>query len=180
MISVPLISCVSVIVNDRRGSDWHALAQSVKSFQTLKKLQVWVPLQPCLEPCVDESSVWLKHQRHFSSPGGGCFSQLILSNSPEGWRRAGGEGRKVYLALSWSGSGCCGWEQNELLVMLQLIKPPTLWNTIKERMSLRCMCFPLSNSHYLRATGVCTNPAPTQLFIHPLKKVKSTSHRRLN
>lgn len=92
MIWVPLISCVSVIVNDGRWSDWRALAQSVKSFQILKKFQVWVPLQPCLEPCVDESSVWLKHQRHFSSPGGGCFSQLILSNSPEGWRSGGGGG----------------------------------------------------------------------------------------
>lgn len=88
MISVPLISCVSVIVNDRRGPpDWHALAQSVKSFQTLKKFQVWVPLQPCLEPCADESSVWRKHQRHSISPGGRCFSPLFLSNSPEGWRR---------------------------------------------------------------------------------------------
>lgn len=106
--------------------------------------------------------------------------RMLLPAHPQQLSRRMGGGRKVYLALSWSGSGCCGWEQNELLVMLQLIKPPTLWNTIKERMSLRCMCFPLSNSHYLRATGVCTNPAPTQLFIQPLKKVKSTSHRRLN
>lgn len=103
-------------------------------------------------------------------------SSATLQKDGEGGKKR----RKVYLALSWSGSCCCGWAQNELLVMLQLIKPQTLWNTIKEKMSLWCMCFPLSDSHYLRTTGVCTNPAPTQLFIHPLKKVKSTSHRRLN
>lgn len=50
-----------------------------KPSKTSKKYRPWDSAQPCLEPCVDESSVRLKLQRHVSSLSRGCSFSLIFT-----------------------------------------------------------------------------------------------------
>lgn len=139
--------------NDRRGLiEWHYMAQSVKSFTASRKCQPWDLPSPCREPCVDESSVWLKLQRHFSSLSGGCSFSLIcslLNASPEG--HFDGLRVKEEEKFTWHFLGAAftvdrgkvvGFHLlNTLIPKLSPKKPTSNLNSIKEGVILPCTFF---------------------------------------